>query len=424
MTSLWRRLAGFAGLPMISLVTPLLVLPVVGRVAGSAGWASLASGESIGTLAGIVIAYGWNVAGPPRVAATADPGTRIRLYHESLVVRGVLAVACVPVIALLCLLVAADGYLLPTVLMGLSGAVVGLSFSWFSVGAGDPRSIAVFEAVPRVAAAMVAALLVLLTRELALYPLLAIGASLGGVVVFSRRVLRGADLPRLGRRDVWSLLVRDRALAAIDVAGGAYGAVPVPLVSAQSPVADASAYASADKLYKFGMYVPITLGNALQSWTVEGGVGELARRLRFALRAHVLVGVLGWAVFALAGPPVSALLFGPAVEAHRIVCFWLGASFLLASTRTSLTRHVLVPAGRIRVVFASTVVGALVGIPLIALLTSALGAVGGALGVLASELVATSILVPGALRRIRDVGRVGPAAAAQADQPESEGEQP
>lgn len=401
MTSLWRRLAGFAGLPMISLITPLLVLPVIGRVAGEAGWASLAAGESIGTLAGIVIAYGWNVAGPPRIAATTDPVVRATLYRESLVVRGGLAVVSFPVIVLLCLLVAADGFGLPTALMGLSGAVVGLSFAWYSVGAGDPRSIAVFEAVPRVVAAAVSAGVVLATRELAVYPVLAITASLGGMLLFSRRALRGARLPRLDWSDVRRLLVRDKALAAIDVAGGAYGTVPVPIVSAFSDAGDASAYASADKLYKFGLYVPITLGNAFQSWTVEGGTGELARRLGLALRAHVVVGVVGWVVFTLAGPPVSALLFGPAVIADRAVCFWLGAAFALASTRISLTRHVLVPSGRIRVVFISTVAGALTGIPLIAVLAWSIGPVGAAVGLVVSEAVATAVLVPPSLHRFR-----------------------
>ena len=187
MRSLWGRLAGFAGLPMISMITPLLVLPVLGRAAGQEGWASVAAGESIGTFAAIVIAYGWNTAGPPRVALEPDPVARARFYRESLLVRGALALLAVPVIAVLCALLAADGYVLPTVLMGLSGAVTGLSFAWYAVGAGDPRSIAVYEAVPRVLAAALSAGVILATGQLAFYPLLALTVSLAGVVLFSRR---------------------------------------------------------------------------------------------------------------------------------------------------------------------------------------------------------------------------------------------
>lgn len=401
MSSLWRRLAGFAGLPMISMITPLLVLPVLGRAAGQSGWASVATGESIGTFAAIVVAYGWNTAGPPRVALDPDPVARARLYRESLLVRGALALLAVPVVVVLCLLLAADGYALPTVLMGLSGGVVGLSFAWYAVGTGDPRSIAVYEAVPRVVAAAVSAGLIVLTGQLVIYPLLALTVSVTGIVLFSRGVLRQGGPAHVGVRDLRRLLWRDRAVAAIDTAGGAYATVPVPVVSALSPVAAASAFASADKLYKFGQYVPITLGNAFQSWTVEGGLAERGRRLRVALSAHVLLGVVGWAFLTAVGPWFSGVMFGADVAASRAVCFWLGATFLLVSTRISMTRHVLIPVGAVRVVFVSTVTSAVVGVPLIAGLCWAIGPVGAAIGLCLSEVVATGILTAPALHHLR-----------------------
>ena len=39
--SVLRRLTGFTVLPLLSLVTPFLLLPVVARVSGPAGWSSL-----------------------------------------------------------------------------------------------------------------------------------------------------------------------------------------------------------------------------------------------------------------------------------------------------------------------------------------------------------------------------------------------
>lgn len=398
MRSLWGRLAGFAGLPMISMITPLMVLPVVGRAAGQHGWASIATGESVGTLAGIVIAYGWNTAGPPRIALNQDRVARATLYRESLVVRAVLLLVAIPVIVALCVLLAADGYRLPAVFMGVSSAVTGLSFAWYSVGAGDPRSIAVYEAVPRVLAAALSAVIILVSKQLVVYPLLAVGVSVGGIVLFSRTVLREVPTPTVGLRDVGRLLVRDRAVAAIEIAGGAYASVPVPVVSALSTAPVASGYASADKLYKFGQYIPITLGNAFQSWTVEGHVSERGRRLRTALAAHVLLGLVGWAVFTALGPVVSRVMFGADVGATRPVCFWLGAAFLLVSTRISLMRHVLIPAGSVRVVFVATVAGAVVGLPLMAGLCWLLGPAGAAIGLLLSEVVATGTMAVPALR--------------------------
>jgi len=94
---------------------------------------------------------------------------------------------------------------------------------------------------------------------------------------------------------------------------------------------------------------------------------------------------------------------------------WLGAAFLLASVRTSMTRHVLVPAGRVRVVFVSVTAGAVVGVPLIALLTWALGPVGGALGLLVSEAVATGVLVHPTRQRLEDLRGATGAAGTRID---------
>ena len=399
MTSLWGRLAGFAGLPMISMITPLLVLPVFSRLAGPQGWASVAAGEAVGTLAAIAISYGWNVAGPPRIAATDDPVARATLYRESLLVRGALFAAALPVIGGVCLAIAADGFLGPTLLMGVSGAVTGLSFAWFAVGAGDPRSIAVYEAVPRVLAAGVATAVILLTHRLEVYPVLAVTVSLLGVVLFSRRLLAGLDLGPIDVRSLPRLLRRDRGVAAIDVAGGAYASVPLPVVSVLSPPAPASAFASGDKLYKFGLYLPITLGNAFQSWTVEGERSGRARRLRVALGSHVLLGAFGGLGLAVLGPFATRLLFGADVEVGHDVATWLGVTFLLVSTRISLTRHFLIPAGQVRVVFVSTMAGAALGLPLVVLGTWAVGPVGAAAAVALSEVLATGLLVAPAWRQ-------------------------
>ncbi len=401
MRALLGRLAGFGGLPLISLITPLLVLPVIGRVAGVGGWASLAAGESIGTLGGIVIGYGWNVSGPPRIAARADPHERYAFYRQSLVVRGAVAVVVLPVVLLLCILAARRGYELPTALMGVSSSVTGLSFAWFCVGAGDPRSIAVFEAVPRVVAAAASAGLILVTRQLVIYPALAVTVSLAGIVLFSRRVPGRSQAPSAGARGLWALLVRDRGLAAIDIAGSAYGSVPVPVVSAIAAPSLASSYASADKLYRFGQFIPITLGNAFQSWTVEAGRGGRSRRLRFALLAHLVLGVVGWALFAVAGPWVSALMFGPQVRAAGAVCFWLGAAFALLSVRTAAVRLVLVPEGKVRIVFVATVAATLVGVPSMVALTLLVGPLGAAWAVLLSEVVSATVLASATLHELR-----------------------
>ncbi|GAA3802101.1 hypothetical protein [Cellulomonas soli] len=396
--SFWGRLAGFAGLPAISLITPLLVLPVLGRAAGADGWASLLVGESVGTLAAIVVNYGWNNAGPPRVAE-ADTATRLRLYRESLLVRGALAVGALPVMVVVCASLSADGFLVPTVLMGLAGAVPGLSFAWYAVGVGDPRPIAVYEAVPRVVAAAVSSALILWTGQMVFYPLLAVSVSLGGIWLFGRTLGR-STAPGPGVRDIGRLLVRDRAVAVADMATGAFGTVPVPVASRVASPSAASSYASADKLYKYGQYVPITLANALQSWTVEVAPPGRPRRLRLALVGHGLLGVVGAALLAVLGPTVSGLLFGQDVRAARDVCLWLALAFAVVSVRMSLVRHFLLPAGRARAVLIGTALGAALGVVGMLTIGRAAGAAGVAASLAVAELVTAVLLVQPALRHL------------------------
>jgi len=101
-----RRLVGFMLLPAIAAVSPLIVLPLISREAGPGGWASAIAGESIGTFAAIVIGYGWPAIGPALISIASGIDERARLYRESLVVRLLLAAVSIPVLGVVCWLVA------------------------------------------------------------------------------------------------------------------------------------------------------------------------------------------------------------------------------------------------------------------------------------------------------------------------------
>ncbi len=47
MKTVLARLTGFSILPLLSLVTPLLLLPVIASIVGSGGIASVVSGQAI-----------------------------------------------------------------------------------------------------------------------------------------------------------------------------------------------------------------------------------------------------------------------------------------------------------------------------------------------------------------------------------------
>lgn len=393
--SLRARIIGFGGLPLLSMITPLLVMPFLARAAGDAGWASVGAGESMGAIFGLLVSYGWHSIGPTRVPPLRTRAEKVSLYRDSLAVRLALALAVLPVMCVVTWSAARDGWELMTTLMAASTATVPLSLSWYAVGTGRADHIAAYETLPRVGAAAVSAVVIVTTGWILIYPILATVVPLTGMTLFSVRELRTSPGPWPRGRAFWRLFRRDAVPAANEAAAGAYAALPLPIVNHVASSATAAGYASADKLYRYGSFVPGALANIFQRWVTEGDPAQYRQRQRRALRYHLLLGVAGLAALTLLGPWVSAVLFGDAVTAAREICFALGWAFVLNSFRMGATRLVLFPAGRTTVILRSTLIGGVVGSAAVAALAVGVGPLGAAGGLVLSEAIMTALLVPG-----------------------------
>lgn len=403
-TSLRSRLFGFTLIPAVAAVSPLVVLPAVSRAAPD-GWSSAIAGESIGTFAAIAVAYGWTTVGPALIAIAPDDVRRGRLYRDALVVRLLTAIIALPLLTVVCALVAAPGYAALAALMGLQGAMIALSFTWFSVGVGDPRSILFYDAIPRLVVAVASMFAIVNGVPVEVYPLAGILVTVVGTTLFSLRLLRRYPSPWPPLREVPGLFRVGAPVALNDAALGSYSAVPSPLVNVLATGSAAAGFASADKMAKLGQFLPLTLANALQSWSAEVSGPARRSRLRVALAMHGGFGVLGMLVLGFAGPPVSALLFGEPAAAPMAVCFALGAAFALFSLRTSMTRHVLFPAGEQHAVMRATVVATVVGIPLMIGAGLTVGPVGVAAGLAVTEAISTVLLLGRTRRQVDLVAR-------------------
>lgn len=405
--SLRSRLFGFTLIPAVAAVSPLLVLPAVSRSAGPDGWASAIAGESVGTFAAIAVAYGWTTVGPALVSIAADDVRRGRLYRDAVVVRLLTSIVALPLLVVVCALVAAPGHQLLAALMGLQGALIGLSFTWFSVGVGDPRSILFFDALPRLAVAVLSMVAIVSGLPVEVYPLAGILVTLGGTTLFTLRLLRRYPSPWPPRREIPGLFRVGAPVALNDAALGAYSSVPSPLVNVLTTGSAAAGFASGDKMAKLGQFLPLTLANALQSWSAEVDGAARLRRLRIALAMHGGFGVLGMVVLGLLGPPVSALMFGEPAAAPLGVCFALGLAFAMYSLRTSMTRHVLFPAGEQTAVMRATLTATVIGIPLMIVAGLVFGPFGVAVGYGLTEAISTVLLAARTLTRMRDLSRPG-----------------
>jgi O-antigen/teichoic acid export membrane protein len=383
----WRRIFGFSSLPILSALSPLLVLPVLTRTVGAPGWASIAIGQSIGMAAALVVNYGWGVTGPSEIAR-ADPNGRRDIYRISLVHRSLVSIVVLP--AAFCLaqfLDPASGDAGAGV-MAVAMALAGLSPSWYFIGSGKPWGIAIYDTFPRLVGSLLAIPLLQLVPDVLTYPLTLLVFVLAGVMISAIRLAsRGNSV----QHDLILVRKHHRSQTTLVLSGlisAGYTSLSVSLVAGTNYSAVA-AFAAADRLRAMAKQGTVSLGNALQGWVAEDHQWVRARRrmivsLGLLASSGLLVGTLVW----IGLPIVDESLFGPAIVITQATSFFCGASLLFTAVTISLSFHILAPALRTNVIAIATTSGALIGVPLILILSTTHGAPGAALaGAIAEGVV-------------------------------------
>lgn len=379
-----KRIIGFAGLPFLSLITPFLFLPILARVAGADAWLAFAVGQSTGGFFALIVALGYNTVGPPMVAVSSLQ-SRPALLARSLRARILVWMPSTVIAVAVAVLIAPASHRLEAGLMAVAMTLTGLSSAWYMIGLGRAGAIALFEIAPRIAATLAAAAIVLTGGSALWYPILLIAAIVAGVGSYAGRTLRAGHWAAARWRDLGAVVRTNRAAAVTEVAGGAYNSLAVSFVGASATTAQAASYVSGDKLYRIGQYSVSALGNALQGWVVERGTEEFGRRIRVSFALHLSLGLLGFAAFALLGPWLSAVLFGPQVAIDEMTALGLGTATVGIALGTTLGRITLIGMGANRAFLASVLLAACFGVPSIILLSSVFGAAGGAWGLAIGE---------------------------------------
>lgn len=394
-----KRLAGFASLPLLSLVTPFLLLPLIARIGGVGEWAALLLGQAVGGLGGVVAGLGWTLAGPTEVAR-ADAGGRSEIYARSMASRLVALAVLAPSCCVVAYALSADGHRWTAVAMSAAMTLGALSPAWFSIGIGRPSGIAYYEVIPRLVVTGLAAVLVLALRQVWVYPVLLVVATLVGTGLYGRRVARVSvrdvlAVPAI--RALWSM----RSASATVAIAGSYSSTPLLVLGVVESTQAVATFGSADRVYRFSLTAVQVTTNALQAWVSEAPVPSgrrTNRRMRMALGVHALLGLAGLAGFAVLGPMVTRVLFGSALATSVSVATLYGVAYLAVALNSCLGRLVLIPLGRTGVVLKSTTVGAVTGLGGMALLGAAAGATGVAAGFAISEVAVTAVQAWAVLR--------------------------
>lgn len=402
MKTVLKRLLGFTGFPLLSLIAPFLILPIVSR---TAGWANYSAGQSIGVLAAIAVLFGWGVLGPVRVAKAQDEIERQRIYRESLHTRFLVAAVVAPVAIAATVLITTEFYRFEAVLMTLSGLLVGLGPNWFCIGLGKPMLMGKYDAIPRLIASFAAIPVILLTDWVWIYPVVLILVSVGSIFFFTRMVLRGAPPAQFSLRGTLALLRQLLPTALIDFTGNSYGSTPVPIATATLPFASAGSFTSAERLYRISIMSVTALGDAFQGWVLEPGATSRIKRHFAAITAHTALGVFGGAAIALFAPAVTGFVLGADVAATFTQSLFFGISLFFISVTTPLIRNVMIPAGKFQQVFVATAVAAVSGLGIMISFGFAGSSAGIAAGLAASEALIFLVLLPSAILHLREAAK-------------------
>jgi len=364
-----RRLAGFVSIPMLASVSPLLLIPLIARSCSEHEWASIAVGQSVGGIAMGAVIFGWSYVGPPRLALARTRGERRRIYSQSFWIKSCLF-----------LLVATVGGVVTYVLtrsetpalgigMFVSTASNAFNLTWFGVGIGSPRLVLRFSLVPQITGVVLTAIAVIATGNVYAFPLFTLVAPLVGVLYFHRQYL-GRLIPRwIGTGELVRLVRQDYVPAVINAIASVYTSAPVPVTSMLFGVGPTAQFASADKLYRYGLFAVTSLGDGLQSWVVGADSGARKKNLG-AIAAHAAIGVAGAGFLWTVGPFATEILFGSHLGAPRNVLAGFALAYAAVALTTPFIRNILVPVGLSIVVFQANVVALIVGGLVLALLHS------------------------------------------------------
>ncbi|WP_155845515.1 MULTISPECIES: lipopolysaccharide biosynthesis protein [unclassified Arthrobacter] len=388
------RLAKFALTVGLGTVVGLIAIPVITDVVGSGLWAILALVQSLATLFGVLVAFGWGTVGPSMVASL-PAAERPQLFADSLVTRSYLYLLTAPIMG--CVMIALQpAHAAFVFLASLTYLLPFLGASWYFIGEAKPTRLFLADALPQLAGTVAGLFVLTNTRDLTLMVLTQLLFSLFAVAISAVVVLGSAKSTLsfdFSIRGSWSRMQLQRHGVITAATGSLYVNLPILAVTILIP-SHLDVYAFADRLFRYGAVAFSPVLQFIQGWIPEGGVRDQKHRIRRAAQAAPLIGVAGGLALAILGPFAAQVLVKDPIPFGTSLSVPIGVAFAAVALSQVLGLACLVAVGRARDLARSTLIGALAGAPMIVAGALSLGVVGVAWAVAISEaLVAAYQLV-------------------------------
>lgn len=385
------RLASFSLTVGLGTVVGLIAIPIISRISGSDQWAIQALTQSLATLFGVAVAFGWGTTGPAMVASSPAP-QRPGLFFESLVSRFYLYLATAPVMVVTLILLQPEhaGFV---ALASITYLVPYLGASWYFIGEAKPFRLFAFDALPQVLGTLAGLGVLLATSDLMLFLATQLVFNVAGVIISATVILRGS-----GAKAAWSLkgvaglLTKQRHGVITAGTGALYVNLPLIAVSVFIP-SHLDIYTFADRLLRYAITAFAPVLQFVQGWIPEGGAENTRHRLKRAVQLTPVVGLCGAAALALGGPFASEMLLHGDSDLPYSLSVPFAVTFIAVAVSQVVGLAGLVTIGESRELARSTVVGAVLGAPMIMLGALFVGVVGVAWAVAVSEFAVAAYQV-------------------------------
>ncbi|MET0861703.1 MAG: hypothetical protein ABW091_11835 [Microbacterium sp.] len=378
-----NKVAGY-GVSMVALaIASLAIIPAMIGADGPEAWAAIAVGQSIGGIAAVALAYGWGLTGPATVAR-ADAAERLREYSESILVKAILFIPLALGAGILGAVLVPSHALL-AVVGALSTTTIGLTASWYFVGLSRPYAMFVLETVPRVLGTAVGIVLMLAGAGALTGVLCQLAGMLAAFAVCSVWIFRTAGVQRdrrLPRRRLRLVLASQGLGVSSTLLSAGYVAAPLLIVSAVAPLA-LPVYAIVDKVQRQVSVALNPFVTVFQGWVPRADGSLLASRVRRALWLSAAFSAALGAAMLIVAPQFILWLGGsqihPAYGTLALMAVFVGLNLF----ESVVSRAILVAIDRMSVVATATLLGGILGLPLVAFGAIMYGATGAIAGILA-----------------------------------------
>lgn len=352
--SMLSRALGFALSMGLLVLVSLVMIPAMVRASGDIAWGAIALGQAVGTIGAVVLAFGWALSGPAKIARQ-EPQQRRQEFVESVRARLALLLPIAVMCAVFAAISAVPGFRGMAAVSALSTASIGLSSNWFFVGTVQPYVYLWAETIPRVLGSIVG--IVLMSSGSS--ALVGVACQLAGmlaafviesVVIITILNLQGTSPVR--GRPISQVLAEQRDGVTASTGSATLGALPLVLVSWLRPDIQ-PVYAFADKLARQLATAMSPLITVFQGWIPRGGSAVRDRARKVVVLSALGAALLAVAVIAL-GPLLVRYLGGGVIVVGKAALIAMSLSVACQVFENIISHAVLPSINSVRLVAVAT----------------------------------------------------------------------